>query len=142
MSAEENIASMRRAYEAFSSGDLDVLDELAVPGFVDHNPEPDQGPGAQGVKESFARFRTAVPDLRVTVQDIIAAGDKVVARAIMSGTDQGGMLPGAPPSGKRFSIEVIDIVRFEGGKAVERWGLHDGLGLLQQIGAIPEPAQA
>ena len=60
----------------------------------------------------------------------------------MSGTDQGGLLPGAPASGKKFSVEVIDIVRFEGGKAVERWGIYDGVSLLQQIGAMPEPAHA
>ena len=142
MSVEENIAKVRRAYEAFSSGKLDALDELAVPNFVDHNPEPDQVPGLQGVKESFARFRAAVPDLQFTVQDIIGAGDKVVARAIMSGTDEGGLLPGTPGSGKRFSVEVIDILRLEGGKAVERWGIYDGVSLLQQIGAIPEPAHA
>jgi len=142
MSAEENIAHVRRFYEAVSSGNLDVLDELGAPDFVDHNPEPDQGPGLGGVKDSFTKFRAAVPDLQVTVADIIGAGDKVVARAVMSGTDQGGLLPGAPASGKKFSVEVIDIVRFEGGKAVERWGLYDGVSLLQQIGAMPEPAHA
>lgn len=73
----------------------------------------------------------------------MAAGDdKVVARATVTGTDEGGVLPGAPPTGKTFSVPLIDIFRFSGGKAVERWGLFDGIGFLQQLGALPEMAEA
>ena len=141
MSTEENIAAVRRVYEAFSTGKLELLDEVMAADCIDHNPEPGQGPGLEGIKESFVRFRAAVPDLRFTIEDIMAAGDKVVARATIAGTDEGGLLPGSPPTGKAFSVALIDIVRFAGGKAVERWGLYDGVSFLQQLGAMPEMAQ-
>lgn len=136
MSAEDNKAAMRLAYDAFRSGDDAALLELAVPDFVDHNPGPGQGSGIQGVLDGFAEMRAAFSDLGVVVDDIIAEGDKVVARVRMSGTHQADFM-GIPATGKTFEMEGIDIVRFEGGKAVERWGVFDGLGMMQQLGAMP-----
>lgn len=137
MSGEDNVATLRRIYDLFNSGDLDSLDEFVAPEIVDHNPDPGQAPGLQGVKEMFKEFRAAVPDLRVSAEEIFASGDKVVARGTISGTDLGGLLPDPPPTAKSFSVDLIDIVRFEGGKAVERWGHFNTFSLMQQLGAIP-----
>jgi predicted ester cyclase len=142
MSEAQNIATIRRAYEAFSTGDLDALDDLIVADVVDHSPAPDQGPGLPGVKAMLAEFRAAVPDVRFTVEDMMAAGDRVVTRATVSGTDEGGLLPGRPPTGRSFAVQLIDIVRFADGKAVERWGIMDDLAMMAQLGAIPELAPA
>jgi predicted ester cyclase len=81
-------------------------------------------------------FLTAFPDIHVAVEDIIAEGDKTVARITMSGTHQGAFL-GIPPTRKRFSITLIEINRFEDGKSVEHWAETNLLGLLQQLWVIP-----
>ena len=85
-------------------------------------------------------YLAAFPNLHFTFEDLIAEGDKVVVRETMSGTQQGELM-GIPPTGKQFSVTGIEIYRFEGGKIVEHWLESDMLGLLQQLGALPSPAQ-
>jgi predicted ester cyclase len=134
--AEELKELARRAYAIMSGGDLNELDEMMVPGFVDHNPEPDQAPGAEGVKEAFRRMRSGFPDLKMAPEAIHTDGDTVIARVRMTGTHNGEYF-GVPPTGKSVDITGIDIVRIEEGKAVERWGVFDGLTLMQQLGQVP-----
>jgi steroid delta-isomerase-like uncharacterized protein len=89
-------------------------------------------------RQAFQMFHTAFPDLQVTIQDILADGDKVVAREQWTGTHQGEFM-GMPATGKQVAFNVIDIVRFAEGKLVEHWAVSDTLALLTQLGAIPEP---
>ncbi len=140
MSTEDNKAIMRRAYqEIHGKGNWAVVDELVGVNFVDHNPPaPDLPPGPEGVKQTLGLFRSALPDMHVTVEDIIAEGDKVVARITMSGTHRGELM-GVAPTGKQITLGLIDIVRFDGGKLVERWGEGDMLGMMQQLGVVPPP---
>ena len=91
----------------------------------------------QYVGAALKRF----PDMRVRIEDLIAEGDKVVARATLSGTQQGTFM-GIPATGTHATISDIEIFRMTGGKAVEAWVQVDFLGLLQQLGAIPPPARA
>ena len=86
-------------------------------------------------------YLTAFPDLHFTVEDLIAEGDKVVARLTVRGTQQGAFM-GIPPTGKHVTVTGIDINRLAGGKSVEHWLNMDTLGLLQQLGVIPAPGQA
>ena len=134
--AEDLKALARRAYAIMGGGDLDELDELMVPGFIDHDPEPDQAPGAEGVKEAFRRIRSGFPDLKLTPEAIYTDGDTVIARVRITGTHKGEFF-GIPPTGKSIDIAVIDIVRIEDGKAVERWGVFDALTLMHQLGQVP-----
>ena len=134
--AEELEALARRAYAIMGGGDLDELDELMVPGFVDHDPEPDQAPGAEGVKEAFRRIRSGFPDLKLTPEAIYTDGDTVIARVRVTGTHT-GEFSGIPPTGKSIDTAVIDIVRVEDGKAVERWGIFDVVKMMQQLGQFP-----
>ena len=134
--AEDLQALARRAYAIISSGDLDELDEIMVPGFVDHNAEPDQAPGAEGVKEVFHSMRSGFPDVKLSPEAIYTDGDTVIARLRMTGTHSGEYF-GIPPTGKSVDITGIDIVRIEEGKAVERWGVFEGLNLMQQLGQVP-----
>lgn len=138
---EERKAMVRRVYEAFSSGDLDALDELLDPNFVDHNPIPGQAPGAEGVKQTIAMFRSGFPDLRATVEDLIAEGHTVASRLTYRGTHQGEFM-GMPATGKQVTVSWMDIMRIDGGRITERWGNGDELGMLQQLGAIPAPGEA
>jgi predicted ester cyclase len=79
---------------------------------------------------------TAFPDHRIDIVDMVAEGDKVVMRITFSGTHQGSYM-GIAPTGKHFTMELINITRVVNGKAVEHWGVRDDLGMLQQLGVIP-----
>lgn len=138
MSVEENKTRVRQIYEAISKGDLMALDHLLTADFVDHNPDPGQAPGLEGVKQGFAMFRTAFPDFQITLEDMIAEGDKVATRVTGRGTHK-GEFQGIPPTGKQVTVAGIDIIRCAGGKCVERWGAFDNLGMMQQLGVVPPP---
>jgi steroid delta-isomerase-like uncharacterized protein len=86
-------------------------------------------------------FRSAFPDLQVTIHDQIAEGDTVVTRKTYHGTQLGAFM-GLPPSGKQMTVEVIDIFRIADMKITEHWVVGDELGMLQQLGALPAPGQA
>ena len=137
MSAEENLSKSRRFVEEFfNKGNLNAADEYLAANFVDHNPFPGQAPGLEGLKQGFSAFRQSFPDLHMTIDDLFAAGDKVVMRVTMKGTHKGSFM-NMPPTGKQFNMEGMDIVRISGGKAVEHWGLMDALTMMQQLGAVP-----
>jgi len=135
--SEQNKATVRRIYEeVFGQGKLDVADELLAPDAIDH--EGEGGTGPQAVKDVVGMFRAAFPDLQVTIDDIMADGDKVASRARFMGTHK-GEFQGIPATGKRIEVEVIDIIRFGAdGKAVEHWGLTDNMLMMQQLGVVPE----
>jgi steroid delta-isomerase-like uncharacterized protein len=127
--------------EGLNRGNLDVVDELIAPNFVEHEELPPGSPeGREGVRHYLRTMRQAFPDLHGTVGDEVVQGDKVVVRSTWQGTHAGHFL-GIPPTGKRVSFDVIDIVRLQDGKVVEHWGLTDGLGLLQQLGVVAVPGQ-
>jgi len=135
--SEENLNLMRRIYEVISTGDVDQADELLAEDLIEHEPGPLGTPeGREGFKAFVERIRAGFPDLECHIEDLTADGDKVWARAVLSGTHSGEFM-GVPPSGNRVEFEVIDIGRFENGKGVEHWGVSDAMSLMQQIGAIP-----
>ncbi|MPZ13060.1 MAG: ester cyclase [Chloroflexi bacterium] len=140
MSTEQNKAGARRFYdEVLGQGKLDVIDEICAPGYVDHsrdNPTHDLA----GAKQFVAGMRSSFPDISAKVEDMIAEGDRVVARLTVTGTHRGEFM-GTAPTGKRFSIACIDIVRCADGKAVELWSEADDLGMLQQLGMSPAQTQ-
>jgi steroid delta-isomerase-like uncharacterized protein len=138
--SEGNGAISRRAIEqGFNQGDLSVVDELSSEGFVNHDPS-DGGDyvGQQGAKQQIATFRKAFPDLHLTIDEMIEAGDKVVMRWTATGTHRGELM-GLAPTGARTTTTGITIDRFEDGKIVESWSNWDTLGLMRQLGAAPEP---
>ena len=126
----------RRAYDIMGSGDLDELDELAHPDFVDHNPDPGQVPGIAGVKEAFRATRAAFPDLKAVPKAMYVDGDTVISRVRITGTHKGDFI-GIPATGSSIDVEVIDIVRIVDGKAKERWGIFDAMTMMQQLGQMP-----
>jgi steroid delta-isomerase-like uncharacterized protein len=135
MSTEAQLKdAYRRIIDAISQGDAAGLDELLAPDVVDHNAIPDQAPGRDGFKQWMAAARTAFPDMRGTVEEVIAKGDRVAARMTWHGTHRGDFV-GVGPTGKRVSFSAFHLVRFSQGRAVEWWGTADLLGALQQLGA-------
>ena len=139
-SAEENKAVvLRQEEEIFTRGNLDAAEEIYAPGYVGHDPSnPEDVMGPEAAKQAAADYRRAFPDLRVTVEDLIAEGDKVVARLRFRGTHL-GELEGIAPTGRRVDCTGIVVSRMEGGKIAEDWANFDDLGLMRQLGAIPPP---
>ena len=133
-------AQMRRLYDLINAGDIDGFDQVMADDFVEHEETPGLAPTKEGVKEFFTMYIAAFPDLRFEVEDVIATGDKVVARARATGTHEGAFMD-MPATGKRIDVQLIDIVRFgEDGLAREHWGVFDALTMMQQLGVVPEGA--
>ena len=139
MSTEDNKHTLRRFYEAIDRQEIAALDRFVSANYIDHNPLPMPGAAAgfEGLKQAFAAFVTAFPDSVHTLEDIVAEGDKVVARVVGKGTHRAPFM-GVPASGRQISMEGIAIYRFEHGKIVEKWGQQDRLGVMIQLGVIPQ----
>ena len=135
MSVEENRTIVIRSFEGFDKGDLRELQELTASNFVDHNPLPGQAPGVEGIKQASSMYRTAFPDAKVIIEDIIAEKDEVVIRWTGRGLHTGEFL-GVPPSGKRIELRGISIFRVANGKIVEQWSELNLLDIMLQIGSI------
>ncbi|MDQ3808887.1 MAG: ester cyclase [Chloroflexota bacterium] len=140
MSVEENKALVRRFFEAFFANDAAALEEVTSQDVVYHTAPPGLSAGIQGYRELMAMYHGAFADLRLTIDDMIAEGDKVVTRFTGSGTHRGDFM-GVAPTGKQAAAGAISIVRVAGGKVTEEWDQLDLLGLLQQLGAIPVPGE-
>lgn len=136
MSSESNIAAQTRFGDAVNSGDFSAFDEVVAPGSVDHDPAPGQAPGPAGYRQFFTELRTAFPDLKVSVEHLVADADNVAFAYTVSGTHQGPLM-GFAPTGKRMQVRGMQISNFADGKMVERWGSSDQLGILQQLGLAP-----
>lgn len=129
--------TMRRVYELLSTGDVDGFGALMTQDFVDHEKLPGLSPTRDGVIAFFKMFLAAFPDLRMVPEDLIASGDKVVARVRTTGTHRGPFM-GMPPTGKAIDVQLIDIIRFnDRGQAIEHWGVFDQMSMLQQLGIVP-----
>jgi len=139
MSAEESKAIMRRFWEVWEEGDIDLLDKLLAPDYVNHTLAAlDLPPGPEGVKEVVSMFRSGMPDLRVVIEDMIAEGDRVATRYALEGTHWGDLFSVAP-TGRHLSIKSMTIERLSGGKIVEHWRVTDELDMMRQLGAIMAP---
>ena len=135
MSAE-NKALVRRCFkEIWSRGNVDLIDQLVVPNYENHDPAgPMPGTGRDGLKKHVTAYRTAFPDLTLTLDDIVAEGNKVTARWTAHGTHKGTLL-GIAPTGKEVTTGGISLMQIANGKIAEAWVTWDTLGLLQQLGA-------
>jgi steroid delta-isomerase-like uncharacterized protein len=141
MSAQENRIVVRRELEEIFSqgGNLDAAEEIYAPDYVGHEPTFGDVHGVEGAKQFAATYRQAFPDIQTTMEDQVAEGDKVVTRFTSRGTHQGESEDFGPPTGNRIEVTGITIEQFsEEGKIVEDWTNFDALGLMQQLGLVPE----
>ena len=128
----------RMIEEGFNQGNLAVVDELVAPDAREHQRGADDG--IEGTKNTIKYLRSAFPDFKITIDEVMASGDRVWARQKGGGTNFGSFA-GHPPTGIKAFIDVIDIVRIENGKIVEHWGVPDQLGMMMQLGHITPPAR-
>ncbi len=138
MSMEENKAIVRRFFEEGpSKGNISAADDLLSPDFAMHVPLP-ASPGVEGINEVITACRAAFEHLNVTVEDMIAEGNTVAARFTARGVHKGNFMD-LPATGKPITMTGIEIFRIKDGKIVELWGEANLLGLMQQLGIVPEP---
>jgi steroid delta-isomerase-like uncharacterized protein len=138
MSTEENkVLSRRLLVEGFSEQNIAVVEELVAVDCQDHGTLPSRSPGLEGAKQLFTLIRTAFSDLHCIIEDQIAEGDMVVTRSTWNSTHRGEFL-GIPATGKQVTVKGINIMRWVDGKIVEQWDTYDHLGLMQQLGVLPE----
>lgn len=137
---ERNKELARRYYaELWDQGRLELAEELVHPHHVDHNPPiPGHGRGREDVVHHISVFREAFPDITVSIDELVAEGDRVVERVTMRGTHLGPFL-GIAPTGRYVEVTGVNVCRIEDGQVAERWGMTDGMGMLQQLGLFPEP---
>jgi steroid delta-isomerase-like uncharacterized protein len=142
VSVEENKAVVRRWFEElFNAGNLEVADEIIAADHVNHDPTlPDIPTGPEGQKQVVNLYRGAFTNAHISVEDQLAEGDRVATRWTGSGTHQGEFM-GVAPTGNQVTITGITIYRVSGGKIAESWTNYDALGMMQQIGAVPELGQ-
>jgi steroid delta-isomerase-like uncharacterized protein len=134
MTTDDNKALVQRFFEeVINQRNLAALDQFVPPGGVNHI-VPSGMP--QEANQFLGQYLGAFPDVQATVEDLMADGDKVVARVSYRGTHQGAFR-GIPPTGKQIAVMGINIFRIANGKLVEHWGLTDRLAGLQQVGVVP-----
>ena len=139
--ATDNKAQFRRTYEELlNQGILEVADELIAPDFINHEAPPGMDRGPESMRGLATMLRTAFPDLHFEIEGLVAEGDTVAGRLTMSGTHEGPLM-GTPPTGRWMRQAHMHFVRFREGLAIEQWGVRDDLGMMQQLGVIPEPGQ-
>jgi steroid delta-isomerase-like uncharacterized protein len=127
--------------EVWNKGNPPLADELFTPNYDHHDSStPDVGRGPESEKKRVTLYRTAFPDIRLNIEDIIAEGETVMARWSCRGTHKGD-LSGIEPTGKPFNISGVSIARFANGKMAEGWVNWDALGLMQQLGVVQETAK-
>jgi ketosteroid isomerase-like protein len=141
--SETNKAAIRRFVdEVWNQGNLSVVDDFLAPTYTHYDPTTrDFGRGPEGEKQRVTLYRSAFPDLRLTIEDLLEDGDTVVARWSCRGTHD-GPLDQILPTGKPVSITGISVVRFADGKMIEARIQWDALGMLQQIGVVPDLTRA
>jgi len=135
-----NKAAFRRFSDAVNSGNMELvsqtIDQLVEPNAHIRTPLPSAATGAALLKEVFSRLHRAFPDLHLTIEDLVAVREKLVARDTVTGTHKGDYM-GVAPTGRFITYDEIFICRFANGKIAETWGIVDVLSQLRQLGALP-----
>jgi steroid delta-isomerase-like uncharacterized protein len=137
-STDANKAAVRDCFANASRGNFDVLPDILSADYVLH---PDGIRGVDGLREMVEGYRRALADLRVTIDHQFTEGDYVATRTTISGRHEGD-LNGVPATGREVTFTGLTISRCRDGKIEEEWELTDTVGLLRQVGALPEPAGA
>ena len=136
MALSDNIEIITRFELAFRAGEQAAIDELCDPGLIDHNPAPDHEPTLAGLKQKVAGFKAIFPDIGEDLQDIIASGDTVATRWVVTGSQQQELM-GIPASGQTIRVEGMNFYRLKDGRVTDIWTQFDGVAMMQQLGNHP-----
>lgn len=132
--SEQNRALVRRFYEeVFNNHKIDAIGDICAADFVDHTAMPGQAPGLEGIKQMFAMFNRAFPDMHIDIEDMVAEREVVVTRFTITGTHKGELM-GTPATNKRVTFHGIDWFKFRGDKVAEAWHQGDDAAVLASLG--------
>ncbi len=133
--SHRNIEALKRFVDTVNSGKLEVLKELVDPAVVDHDTAEGQGPGAEGYMQFFGDLRNSFSNLKIEIKHTVADEQYVAMAYKMTGIHKGRFLH-VPPTGHTIIVRGMMMGKFHGGRLVERWGVMDELGILEQLGAV------
>jgi steroid delta-isomerase-like uncharacterized protein len=133
---EQNKHIARQFIAAFAAADTRTLERIVAAHMIDHNLPPGQKQGRPGLLDAVEMFRTAFPDLKVTIESLIADEERVSVTGKISGTNQGSLM-GAPPTGKTASFAYMDMYAIANGQIAEVWHVEDLAGMMRQLGLLP-----
>ena len=132
---DDNLALVRNMEEdLFNHRDPTAVDRYVSPAYTLRTAGEGVPSGREAVRAYIAAYLVGFPDLHISIEQLLAVGDKVIGVFTFTGTHSGDLF-GTPPTGKRISVRQIAIYRVESGQVVEEWEISDQLGLMQQIGA-------
>ena len=138
-SAERYKAAYRRLVDVgFNQGDTTIVDSVLTENPTDHMQMPGMPTGRAGLKQAIAMMRAGFPDMNIKIEDMVSEGDRLAAYTVMTGTHTGEFM-GMKPTGKAVRVEGFDLIRFEGDRMAEHWGLSDDAGMMRQLGAAGAP---
>jgi steroid delta-isomerase-like uncharacterized protein len=133
---EQNKHIARQFITAFAAADTRTLERIVAAQMVDHNLAPGQRPGRQGVLDAVEMFRVAFPDLKITIESLVADEERVSVTGRMSGTNRGALM-GVPPTGRTASFAYMDMYAIANGQVAEIWHVEDLAGMMRQLGLLP-----
>jgi steroid delta-isomerase-like uncharacterized protein len=137
MDINDNKAVYKRMIDdVFNAGKLEAVDEIVSPNYVLHGAPPDMPKGPDAIRATVRAFRTAFPDLKIELAELVAEGDKVSARSVMRGTHEGTLF-GIPATHKKVEVDGLTMVTVRDGRVQESWVKNDTLQLFQQLGVSP-----
>ena len=137
MSADQNRETVRRIFEeGINNRNFTYFDEAIAPNYANHS-MPAPSPGPEGLRQVVGTFVSGFPDMQITLEDLIADGDRVCTRGAWRGTHTGEFM-GIPATGRKIEVPYIDIWRMENGKAVDNWVQMDMMAMMHQLGLMPE----
>ena len=138
MPAEENKKLIEKIFnEVINERNFDKLDQIFAPNYVNYG-IPNSKPGPDGFKEILQQFLDAYPDMKITIEHLIAEGNMVATSGYWTGTNKGSFM-GAAPSNKPVKVSYIDLWKIENSKCIENWVQMDMIGMMMQTGAMPMP---
>jgi len=136
--AAKNKAVAQKTVDAMNTGNLALLDSAFAADYVEHSPDPmTEAKGIAGLKEGYTMMRTAYPDVKIIVVNMVAEGDKVIIHQTFTGTNTGAMGP-MPATGKQVNADGVDILTLKDGKITEHWAVYDAMKMMEQLGMMPE----
>jgi steroid delta-isomerase-like uncharacterized protein len=140
--SDHDLKSCYRAYvnAIWDQKNLDAMESFFTDDHIDHMAPPGQAPGIAGLRQTFAMFFEAFPDWQISIDDMIAEGDKLVVRISYTATHRGPFF-GIPATGRQIRSGGTHTLRYVGNKIAEHWGHSDDLGMMQQLGVIQMPGQ-
>jgi steroid delta-isomerase-like uncharacterized protein len=138
---EENAATVKELIQkVLNEGDIGFAEKTLSEDYVEKTPMQGGTADKAGAIAMFNMMRTQTPDMHIDVEDVIATGNKVAVRSTMTGTDTNGAMPGMPPTDKSFSMGAMDVFTFnDAGMNTEHYGVYDIMGMMGQLGLLPEP---